>query len=77
MFGVLELVSKHPELNLYLKNAIKGMISGNTLGPIAFVTPGFVTPYFVTPCFVTPCFVTPWNLEALKRGAGIESKIKG
>ena len=24
---------------MYLKNSITGMISGNTLGPIAFVTP--------------------------------------
>lgn len=39
LFGIFKLVSDHPVLNETLNRHIKGLISGNTLGPIAFVTP--------------------------------------
>lgn len=39
LFGIFKLVSDNPILNETLNSHIKGLISGNTLGPIAFVTP--------------------------------------
>ncbi len=39
VFGILELVAKHPDLCSFLKTSIETMIKENSLGPIAFVTP--------------------------------------
>lgn len=39
LFGIFKLVADHSALSQTLNTHIKGMLSGNTLGPIAFVTP--------------------------------------
>ena len=39
LFGIFKLIKKHPLLSQTLKTHIKNLIEGNTLGPIAFVTP--------------------------------------
>lgn len=39
LFGIFKLVSNHSALSETLNTHITGMLSGNTLGPIAFVTP--------------------------------------
>jgi hypothetical protein len=39
IFGVFKLIANNDQLNHMLKSYISNMLSGNTLGPIAFVTP--------------------------------------
>ena len=39
LFGIFKVIEKHPSLKEVLKKSIKNLIDGNTLGPIAFVTP--------------------------------------
>lgn len=39
IFGIFELISKHTDLDPLLKQSIESMLTGNKLGPIAFVTP--------------------------------------
>lgn len=39
LFGILKLIQKHPDLSEMLQKHIQQLIEGNSLGPIAFVTP--------------------------------------
>ena len=39
LFGIFKLIEQFPEVSESLKECVKKLISGNSLGPIAFITP--------------------------------------